>query len=54
MRIAGIDPGPTHSGIVRLWTAARVYFPACYDGSEWCESVPRNPCDEATTHVGGG
>lgn len=36
-----------------LWTAKRVYFPAVYDGAEWCESVPREPCDEATAHVGG-
>ena len=35
-----------------LWTAQRVYFPATYDGSEWAASVPRNPCDEATDHVG--
>lgn len=37
-----------------VWTANRVYFPAQYDGAEWCASVPRNPCDEATQHVGGG
>jgi hypothetical protein len=35
------------------WTENRVYFPACYDGAEWVASVPRNPCDEATGHVGG-
>lgn len=37
-----------------LWTAKRVYFPATYDGAEWVESVPRHPCGEETTHVGGG
>ena len=37
-----------------LWTKERVYFPVCYDGSEWVDSVPRNPCGEATSHVGGG
>ena len=37
-----------------LWTRKRVYFPACYDGSEWVASVPRRPCKEATSHVGGG
>lgn len=37
-----------------LWTKDRVYFPACYDGSEWVASVPRNPCDEITRHIGGG
>ena len=36
-----------------LWTRKRVYFPACYDGSEWCVSVPRVPNGEATEHVGG-
>lgn len=36
------------------WTERRVYFPAMYDGSVWVASVPRNPCDEATEHVGGG
>ena len=37
-----------------LWTDRRVYFPDTYDGSEWAASVPRNTCDEATDHVGGG
>lgn len=36
-----------------LWTTNHVYFPACYDGAEWVESVPRNPCHIATGHVGG-
>jgi hypothetical protein len=36
-----------------LWTRARVYFPATYDGGEWVASVPRHPCSEATKHVGG-
>jgi hypothetical protein len=35
------------------WTAKRVYFPVCYDGSEWVGSVPRDPCGEPTKHVGG-
>jgi hypothetical protein len=35
------------------WTAARVYFPVCYDGAESVASVPRAPCDETTSHVGG-
>lgn len=35
------------------WSETRVYFPAVYDGAEWVASVPRNPCDEATKHVGG-
>lgn len=36
-----------------LWTTSRVYFPCVYDGSEWVESVPRDPCNVATSHVGG-
>lgn len=44
----------SHSGeAFTLWTVDRVYFPAVYDGDEWVSSVPRNPCDEKTTHVGG-
>ena len=35
------------------WTEDRVYFPAVYDGAEWVNSAPRNPCDESTNHVGG-
>lgn len=35
------------------WTKERVYFPVVYDGAEWVESVPRNPCDEALDHRGG-
>lgn len=37
-----------------IWTHKRVYFPVQYDGAEWCESVPRDPCDEITYHIGGG
>jgi len=36
-----------------LWTKARVYFPVCYDGAEWCGSVPRDPGEEIVKHVGG-
>ena len=35
------------------WTENRVYFPCTYDGYEWVDSVPRNPCDEKTKHIGG-
>ena len=37
-----------------LWTRKRVYFPVCYDGSESVASVPRDPCDKVTYHIGGG
>lgn len=36
------------------WSAKYVYFPVQYDGAEWVGSAPRNVCDEATYHVGGG
>ena len=36
-----------------IWTENRVYFPAVYDGSEWCASVPRHPNGIPTRHVGG-
>lgn len=38
---------------VTVWTADKVYFPVVYDGSEWLESVSRNPVSEPISHVGG-
>ena len=35
------------------WTDDYVYFPLCYDGSEWVGSVPRNPKLVSTRHQGG-
>ena len=35
------------------WGERYVYFPVCYDGAEWVGCAPRNPCKEATEHVGG-
>ena len=46
--------GALHGKPFTLWTTNRVYFPADDDGAESCESVPRNPCDEAKDHVGNG
>jgi len=37
-----------------VWTKSRVYFPVCYDGAEWAESVSRDPDGIPTAHVGGG
>ena len=38
-----------------LYTSNYIYFPVCYDGSEWVESVPRHPDDSWTPrHFGGG
>lgn len=37
------------------WTDDYVYFPSCYDGgSEWVDSVSRNPNGVSTMHLGGG
>jgi hypothetical protein len=39
-----------------LWTKNRVYFSCCYDGAEWADSVPREPCSKAKAkpqHIGG-
>lgn len=46
--------GSTQGKPFTLWTVDRVYYPAVYDGAEWCDSVPRNPCNEAKYHSGGG
>lgn len=35
-----------------MWTANYVYFPLECEGAEGVGSVPRNPCDKATTHQG--
>jgi hypothetical protein len=46
--------GGTRGPLFTVWGEKRVYFPAQYDGSEWVGSVPRNPCEQVTNHVGGG
>lgn len=46
--------GGTNGRPFTAWTANRVYFPICYDGSEWCGSVSRNPNGKPTDHQGGG
>ncbi|WP_051305068.1 hypothetical protein [Chitinilyticum litopenaei] len=43
--------GPVEGKPFTAWTERRVYFPAWHDGSEWVDSVPRHPCDEAKRHV---
>ena len=35
------------------WSYDYVYFPVVYDGAEWVGRAPRNPCPEATEHMGG-
>ena len=36
------------------WGEKFVYFPICYDGTEWVGSAPRNPCETKCAHQGGG
>lgn len=37
-----------------VWTKNYIYFPVCYDGGEWVESIPRNPIrDYVQEHIGG-
>lgn len=37
-----------------IYTVNYVYFPACYDGSEWVAWIPRHPTGKPICHVGGG
>ena len=46
--------GATEGCAFTLWTKERVFFPVCYDGAEWVDWVYRNPCNHASSHVGGG
>ena len=46
--------GGTEGDAFTVWTEKRVYFPICYDGSEWCGSVARHPDGKPTEHQGGG
>lgn len=45
--------GETEGCAFTVWTKGRVYFPICYDGSEWVGSVSRNPDGKPTYHQGG-
>lgn len=36
-----------------LWTEDNIYFPVTYDGSEWIEKLPRDPCPLEYSHIGG-
>jgi hypothetical protein len=46
--------GGTEGRPFTVWTKGRVYFPGCYDGLEWVDSVSRHPDGISTNHVGGG
>jgi len=50
------DPGyggPEGSSFT-AWGHNFVYFPVCYDGSEWVGFVSRHPNNTPTDHLGGG
>ena len=47
------DYGSIEGESFTIWTKNNVYFPVCYDGSEWVGSVSRNPNNKATVHIGG-
>ena len=44
--------GATEGCPFTVWTKNTVYFPLCYDGSEWVGSVSRNPDGRPTNHQG--
>ena len=46
--------GGTEGAPFTVWTKDRVYFPVCYDGTEWVGSVARHPDGKPTEHQGGG
>lgn len=45
--------GGSEGDAFTVWTLNWVYFPAVYDGLEWCASVARNPDGAPTNHIGG-
>jgi len=47
------DYGGTEGIPFTLWTKKYVYFPICYDGSEWVARVSRNPDGKPSGHFGG-
>ena len=46
--------GGTKGKPFTAWTAKTVYFPICYDGSQWVGSVSRHPDGKPTEPQGGG
>lgn len=46
--------GGTNGEPFLMHTEHWVYFPCCYDGAEWCDSVPRHPTGKPVGHIGGG
>ncbi len=45
--------GGTEGEPFTVWSKRRVYFPVQYDGSEWVDSVSRDPDGKPTSHLGG-
>lgn len=46
--------GGTEGSPFTAWSENWVYFPICYDGSEWVGLAPRNPGGRSMGHQGGG
>lgn len=45
--------GRTKGCSFTVWTKKSVFFPICYDGSEWVGCVSRHPDGKPTDHQGG-
>jgi hypothetical protein len=45
--------GGTQGCEFQLWTTNYVYFPICYDGSEWVGSANRHVVNASLAHQGG-
>jgi hypothetical protein len=45
--------GTEHGCPFTVWTSHYVYFPICYDGSEWVGCAPRFPNGQSLSHQGG-
>ena len=44
--------GGTEGSPFTAWSNDYVYFPVCYGGAEWVDSVPRHPGCVASSHKG--
>ena len=44
--------GDVEGSAFTAWGETWVYFPICYDGSEYVGHAPRNPCAVAMKHQG--
>jgi hypothetical protein len=39
---------------ITAWSATKIAFVVCYDGSTWLQTLPRNPTQFFPPYVGGG